>query len=305
MIDRVKDEEKRVLIRNILLAYRGDIEAITEDARAEYERILAKKGQKQGSGENAWRSVQKVGEIAQKTTKTRYIPPRDAKVLIEVENLVKRYKNGREKIAAVDGVSFKIYEKEIVALTGASGSGKSTLLHLLGGLDKPTEGKVMIDGVDIAKLSDGKLSEFRNQTVGFVFQFFYLQPFLSLAQNIGVPAMVKKGKTKARKERVEELAKAVGLEERLKHLPKELSGGQMQRAAIARALFNEPKILIADEPTGNLDSHNSQMILELFEKVREEYGTTIIIVTHDEKIAEMADRKLVMGDGKLIGGEHD
>lgn len=230
----------------------------------------------------------------------KYIPPADAKPIIEVKNLSRLYKNGKSKISAVNNVSFNIYPKEIVALTGASGSGKSTLLHLLGGLDKPTNGEILVDNVNIAKLSDRKLSDFRNKTIGFVFQFFYLQPFLNLAQNIAVPSMINKIKPKDRNSRTEELSKAVGLEERLKHLPKELSGGQMQRTAIARALFNHPKILIADEPTGNLDSANSATILKLFKKVRDEYGTTIIIVTHDEAIASLADRKLVMHDGELL-----
>lgn len=277
--EQAEDKEKRRLIRQILGYYKGNVEQAITDVNREYNLVMS-------------------------SLRAKYVPPEGAKPILVVENLVRKYKNGKEKIAAVDDVSFKVYEKEIMALTGASGSGKSTLLHLIGGLDKPTSGKVIVDGTDIAKLSDGKLSKFRNQTVGFVFQFFYLQPFLSLAQNIGVPAMVRKGSAKARRERGLELAEAVGLKERMKHLPKELSGGQMQRAAIARALFNEPKILIADEPTGNLDSKNSMMILELFHKVREQFGTTIIIVTHDEKIARMADRRLVMSDGKLIeGGE--
>ena len=229
----------------------------------------------------------------------KYVPPAGEKPLIVVEELSRYYKNGREKIAAVNKVSFEVFPKEIVAITGTSGSGKSTLLHMLGGLDKPTAGKIEIDGVNIAKLSDGRISQFRNKTIGFVFQFFYLQPFLSLEQNIMVPSMVVKAKNRDRKARARELAQEMGLAERLKHLPKELSGGQMQRAAIARALFNRPKILIADEPTGNLDSANSAMILRLFQKVRNEYNTTILIVTHDEKIANLADRKLTMHDGEL------
>ena len=229
----------------------------------------------------------------------KYVPPSGEKPLIVVEELSRYYKNGREKIAAVNKVSFEVFPKEIVAITGTSGSGKSTLLHMLGGLDKPTAGKIEIDGVNIAKLSDGRISQFRNKTIGFVFQFFYLQPFLSLEQHIRVPSMVVKAKNRDRKARARELAQEMGLAERLKHLPKELSGGQMQRAAIARALFNRPKILIADEPTGNLDSANSAMILRLFKKVRNEYNTTILIVTHDEKIANLADRKLTMHDGEL------
>lgn len=220
--------------------------------------------------------------------------------LIAVKNLSRQYKNGKEIITAVNQVSLDIYSGEIVALTGASGSGKSTLLHLLGGLDKPTQGEIIIDGVNIAKLSDAKLSHFRNRTVGFVFQFFYLQPFLTLAQNIAVPSMIYNLSPKDRQARTLELAAAVGLSDRLKHLPKELSGGQMQRAAIARALFNKPKILIADEPTGNLDSANAKSIIELFHRVRAEFGTTIVLVTHDQNIANSADRKITMHDGGLL-----
>lgn len=243
--------------------------------------------------------IKKISALKNTNTK-KFTPPPGTKPIIQVKNLSRLYKNGKSKISAVNNVSFEIYPKEIVALTGTSGSGKSTLLHLLGGLDKPTSGEIIINNTNIAKLSDRKLSNFRNKTIGFVFQFFYLQPFLNLAQNIAVPSMVTKIKSKNRSARVQELAQAVGLEERLKHLPKELSGGQMQRTAIARALFNRPKILIADEPTGNLDSANSATILKLFQKVREEYGTTIIIVTHDETIANLADRKLTMHDGELI-----
>lgn len=220
--------------------------------------------------------------------------------LIQVENLTRTYKNGRTKLTAVKEANLKIWPGEIVALTGTSGSGKSTLLHMLGGLERPSSGKITIDGEDVIKLSDRKLSDFRNRTIGFVFQFFYMQPFLTLAQNIAVPSMVVKMSGKDRKARAEVLAEAVGLSDRLKHLPKELSGGQMQRAAIARALFNSPKILLADEPTGNLDSANSKAIMKLFKDIRDKFGTTIIIVTHDRDLAKQADRELVIKDGELV-----
>lgn len=220
--------------------------------------------------------------------------------LIVAKDLTKVYKNGREKLTAVDKASFEIWQGEFIALTGASGSGKSTLLHMLGGLDKPTSGSIVINKENIAKLSDRKLSNFRNRTIGFVFQFFYMQPFLTLAQNIAVPSMIYKMSSKDRKKRVAELAEAVGLSDRLKHLPKELSGGQMQRAAIARALFNSPKIILADEPTGNLDSKNSQVVIELFKEIREKFGTTIIVVTHDREIANQADREITMKDGVIV-----
>ncbi|MFZ1301510.1 MAG: ABC transporter ATP-binding protein [Candidatus Microsaccharimonas sp.] len=230
--------------------------------------------------------------------KKPYVPPSDT-ILLATHNLRKTYKRGRQKIEVLKGVDLSIYEGEFVAITGASGSGKSTLLQLMGGLDKPTSGDVMYGNTSLAKLSDAKLSAFRRQAVGFVFQFFYLQPFLKLSQNLEVPTMFARTKRKPRRERLTQLATTVGLEDRLTHLPKELSGGQMQRAAIARALMNQPKILLADEPTGNLDSANSAAIINLFEAIRSEFGTTIVIVTHDPSIAARADREIVMKDGVL------
>lgn len=221
-------------------------------------------------------------------------------VLLSVNDLKKTYKLGKQKLDVLNGVSFRIHEGEFIAITGASGSGKSTLLQLIGGLDKPTSGEVVFDSTNIATLSDAKLSDFRRQTIGFVFQFFYLQPFLKLGKNLEVPGMFARSKYADRQERTEQLAAQVGLAERLAHLPKELSGGQMQRAAIARALFNKPKILLADEPTGNLDSENSKAIIELFEQIRRDFGTTIVVVTHDQSIANRADRQLVMKDGLLV-----
>lgn len=221
-------------------------------------------------------------------------------VLIQADNLQKQYKIGRQKINALNGVSLKIHVGEFVALTGASGSGKSTLLQLLGGLDKPTAGTLLVDGVNPAKLRDGKLSTFRAQTIGFVFQFFYLQPFLKIGTNLEVPAMFAGMKRSARQKRVKLLTQQVGLSDRVTHLPRELSGGQMQRAAIARALFNNPKVILADEPTGNLDSKNGKAIIDLFEQIREEFGTTIIVVTHDQAVARRADREIVLRDGVIV-----
>lgn len=231
---------------------------------------------------------------------SQYKPVDGAQPIISVKNLSRVYKSRGDEVKAVKNVSFDIYPGEFVALTGSSGSGKSTLLHMIGGLDKPSNGHILINNTDLTKMSDSKLSAFRNRTVGFVFQFFYLQPFLNLSQNIAVPSMVFSMPSKERRKRSQELAEAVGIAERLHHMPKELSGGQMQRAAIARALFNKPKILIADEPTGNLDSKNAMAIMELFHKIRQEFGTTIIVVTHDEKVARLADRQLVMHDGELV-----
>ena len=222
-------------------------------------------------------------------------------VIISAENLTKKYKLGRENVNAVNGVSLAIRSGEFVAITGTSGSGKSTLLHLLGGLDKPTTGGITIDDQNLAKMSDKQLSVFRNKTTGFVFQFFYLQPFLTLKQNIEVPAMFARQKRANRAGRSAVLAETVGLADRLSHLPRELSGGQMQRAAIARALQNSPKILLADEPTGNLDRENALAIFELFEKIRDEQGTTVVVVTHDRELARMADRVISMQDGVMAG----
>ena len=219
--------------------------------------------------------------------------------VIEVENVTKTYKVGSRKIEALRDVSLTIHEGEFVAITGASGSGKSTLLQLIGGLDRPTVGTISVDGSSINTMKDAELSRFRNKTVGFVFQFFYLQPFLKVSTNIEVPSMFVRTTSKDRHAKARQLADQVGLGDRLGHLPKELSGGQMQRAAIARALLNNPKVLLADEPTGNLDSTNSASILELFESIRREYGTTIIVVTHDAAIAARADREIGMRDGAV------
>lgn len=228
-------------------------------------------------------------------------PQRDlGEVLVRADNLAKKYKVGKQRVTALDDVSLEIREGEFVAFTGSSGSGKSTLLHIIGGLDKPDSGTLQIDGQNIAKLSDRALSEFRNKTIGFVFQFFYLQPFLSLQTNLAVPGIFARMKPQEYKSRAQELAAAVGLGDRLAHLPKELSGGQMQRAAIARALLNRPKLILADEPTGNLDSANGQAIIQLFDKIRNDYGTTIIVVTHDPKVAAFADREVVLKDGKVV-----
>lgn len=224
----------------------------------------------------------------------------DAPVVIALDGVTKTYKVGRQKIAALAGVSLQIHQGEFVALTGTSGSGKSTLLQLIGGLDKPTEGTVIVDGSDLKKMRDGALSKFRNQTIGFVFQFFYLQPFLSVGSNLEVPAMFARIKRPVRRQAARELAQSVGVADRLTHLPQELSGGQMQRVAIARALLNQPKVLLADEPTGNLDSTNSHAIIELFEAIRKEFGTTIVIVTHDAAIAARADREIRLRDGVIV-----
>jgi ABC transporter related len=222
-----------------------------------------------------------------------------SKSIIQIEHLFKEYKLGKQRISVIDDVNLNILEGEFVAIVGASGSGKSTLLHLLGGLDKPSQGKVIIDGQDINKLSDSRLSKFRNQAIGFIFQSFYLQPFLTLRQNIEVASMPARINKKERRQKINDLAKQVDLYDRLKHRPRELSGGQIQRAAIIRALLNNPKIILADEPTGNLDSKNSQDVISLFKDICSQYKTTVVIATHDQEIASQADRIFTIKDGKI------
>ena len=220
-------------------------------------------------------------------------------IAIRATNVIKKYKVGKQIIRAIDDVSVDIHEGEFVALVGPSGSGKSTLLHLLGGLDKPTSGEIVVGGKNVSSMNDRQLSKFRNQTIGFVFQSFYLQPFLTLRRNIEVASMPQRMGRAERKLRIESLARQVGLYDRLSHRPHELSGGQIQRAAIARALLNRPAIILADEPTGNLDSANSRDIISLFQQIREQYHATIVIATHDNEIAAQADRVIALKDGRL------
>lgn len=248
---------------------------------------------------DAERALEAISDYSHAMRAKRAVTPTGA-VLVALQDVKKTYKIGRQRVHALGGITLQIHQGEFVALTGESGSGKSTLLQLIGGLDKPTEGSVEVDGVNLQKLRDGKLSTFRNKTIGFVFQFFYLQPFLRVATNLEVPAMFARADRKTRKLTAERLAKAVGITDRMSHLPRELSGGQMQRVAIARALLNNPKILLADEPTGNLDSVNGAAIIELFELIRKKFGTTIVVVTHDNHIAARADREIRLKDGVII-----
>lgn len=215
--------------------------------------------------------------------------------MIEAKNLTKKYKSQ----VVLDIPEIKITKGEFVAITGESGSGKSTLLNILSGLDRPTTGEVLVDGVNIARLRDRKLSKFRSQKIGFVFQFFYLQPFLRVLSNIEVAAFPTRIKRKICKQQAVKMAENVGLGDKLYSFPRELSGGQIQRVAIARALMNNPEILFADEPTGNLDSENSQQIIQLFEKINQETGMTIILVTHSSELASHADRIIHLKDGKI------
>lgn len=220
--------------------------------------------------------------------------------MISIKSLTKRYRVGGHDLLATNNVSLSINRGEFVAIVGESGSGKSTLLQLLGGLDKPTSGSIVVNGVEVTGLSDGKLSQFRNRTIGFVFQSFYLQPFLTLRRNIEVAAMPSRMKRDTRRARTDRLAEQVGLADRLDYYPRQLSGGQIQRAAIARALFNKPPILLADEPTGNLDSQNSRGIIALFRQICDGWGTTVVVVTHSREVAMVADRVVTVKDGAIV-----
>lgn len=226
--------------------------------------------------------------------------PAQLEEVIAVKNVSKHYKLGRQMVHALNNVTLSIGKGEFVAITGASGSGKSTLLQIIGCLDKPSAGVVAIEGKETAHLGDNALSELRQKSIGFIFQSFYLQPFLRLSDNLAVPAMFTAEKKAAINSKVARLLDRVGLSDRAKHFPKELSGGQIQRAAIARALINNPRIILADEPTGNLDSTNSKTVIELFRAIRDSLGTTIVVVTHDETIARQADRVISLKDGAII-----
>ena len=262
------------LLEELYDYYKGDMKQLGADLKKVYERKSAIKA----------------------------TPKRDVSgkpVVIKVENLIKHYRLGKNTVQAVEDVSLEIRQSEMVALVGTSGSGKSTLLQIIGGLDKPSSGNVFVDGENITKMRDAKLSRYRGQKIGFVFQSFYLQPFLNVQSNIEIPSVFARMKRKERHERSKMLGDSVGLDDRLKHFSKEISGGQIQRAAIARALMCQPKIILADEPTGNLDQKNANAVFELFEKARELYDTTIVVVTHDEQLASKMDRVIRLSDGRI------
>ena len=218
--------------------------------------------------------------------------------ILKVENLTKIYGKGTTKVIALDNVSFSVEKGEFVAIVGASGSGKSTLLHLVGGVDRPTSGKVYIDGKDIYKLNDDKLAIFRRRQVGLIYQFYNLIPILNVEENITLPLDLDN--RKPNKEYLNSLIKLLGLENRKTHLPNELSGGQQQRTSIGRAMITNPTIILADEPTGNLDSKSSDEIVELLKKSNKEYKQTIIMITHNMEIAKCADRIIKIEDGKIV-----
>ena len=221
--------------------------------------------------------------------------------ILRVENLTKIYGKGENEVRAVDGISFSVEKGEFLAIVGASGSGKSTLLHLLGGVDRPTSGKVFIDGKDIYTLNDENLAIFRRRQVGLIYQFYNLIPILNVEENITLPCELD-GK-EVDKNKLEELLKTLKLENRRKHLPNELSGGQQQRVSIGRAIINSPAIMLADEPTGNLDSKASEEIISLLRLSNKKYNQTVIVITHDEKIALEADRIITIDDGRIIKEE--
>ena len=220
---------------------------------------------------------------------------------LSARNVHKIYRNGPKEVRAVNGASLEIAEGEAVAIVGPSGAGKSTLLHLLGGLDSPTTGEVLLDGIDIYKLRDKERARIRNERIGFVFQFYHLLPEFTALENVMLPAMIRGRKTKDERRKTKEKARdvliSVGLENRLNHRPGELSGGESQRVAIARALVNSPEILLCDEPTGNLDSKTSESIYELLLNIKSRTSMALVIVTHDERISTRTGRTLHIKDG--------
>ena len=218
--------------------------------------------------------------------------------ILKVENLTKIYGKDMAKVTALDNVSFSVEKGEFVAIVGASGSGKSTLLHIIGGVDRPTSGKVYIDGKDIFRFNDDKLAIFRRRQVGLIYQFYNLIPILNVEENITLPLALDNREVD--KHKLDEMIKLLGLENRKTHLPNELSGGQQQRTSIGRALITSPTIILADEPTGNLDSKSSDEIVALLKKSNKEFKQTIIMITHNMEIAKCADRIIKIDDGKIV-----
>ena len=221
--------------------------------------------------------------------------------MLRVENLTKVYGTGEYQVRALDGVSFSVDKGQFVAIIGPSGSGKSTLLHILGGVDRPTSGKVYMNGQDVYKRNEDQLAIFRRREVGLIYQFYNLIPVLNVTENITLPVLMD-GR-KVNQERLQEMLQTLGLQGREKHLPNQLSGGQQQRVSIGRALMNAPAVVLADEPTGNLDSKNSQDIVDLLKYSNRRFEQTLIVITHDESIALQADRILAIEDGKITRDE--
>lgn len=221
--------------------------------------------------------------------------------LLKVEDLCKVYGKGENEVRAVDGVSFSVPKGQMVAIVGASGSGKSTLLHMIGAVDRPTSGKIFLDGQDVFQQNNRELAIFRRRQVGLIYQFYNLIPVLTAEENITLPILMDGRKPDT--EHLEKILDMLGLKERRDHLPSQMSGGQQQRVSIGRALFTSPQVILADEPTGNLDSRNSAEIMELLRRSNRELKQTTLIITHDEHIAEQCDRIIVLSDGKIISDE--
>lgn len=221
--------------------------------------------------------------------------------ILQIENLSKVYGKGETAVKALDNVSFSIKKGEFVAIIGPSGSGKSTLLHLLGGVDRPSSGKVLIDNTDIYDLNETQLAIFRRRQIGLIYQFYNLIPILTVEENITLPMLLDEHKVDPKQ--LENIVKILGLEKRLNHLPNQLSGGQQQRVSIGRALISNPAIMLADEPTGNLDSKNSSEIIELLKMFNKTYNQTLIVITHDDRIALQADRVISIEDGRIAKDE--
>jgi putative ABC transport system ATP-binding protein len=222
--------------------------------------------------------------------------------IIELKNIWKTYQMDEVEVQALRGVDLKIKKEEFVAVMGPSGSGKSTLLQMIGLLDRPTKGKIYLDRVDVSNLNDSQLARLRGNKIGFVFQFFNLYPTLSARENIELPMLILERDRKEREIKSSKLLKTVGLEKRANHLPSQLSGGERQRVAISRALANNPPLLLADEPTGNLDSKTGEEIIKFLDKLQEEEKVTIVMVTHEEQIAKYAERIIRLKDGKIVDG---
>jgi len=218
---------------------------------------------------------------------------------IKLMNVTKTYRQGDNPVVALDHITLNIYKGEFIAITGKSGCGKSTLINIIGGLDSPDEGQVMVDGEDISRMDDQRLTLFRRNRVGIIFQFFNLLPILTLEENIALPHLLKEG-TNSLREKIDHLLNEMDLYQRRHHKPHELSGGEMQRVAICRALINDPDLILADEPTGNLDSASGRQVLEILRRLRDEQGKTILLVTHSPEGAAMADRVMRMKDGRLL-----
>ncbi len=221
--------------------------------------------------------------------------------VLEVKELTKRYGTGESEVIALDHVSFSVEKGEFVAIVGASGSGKSTLMNMIGGVDVPTSGSVRIEGKEIAQMNESELAIFRRRNIGMIYQFYNLIPTLTAEENIMLPWLLDQRKENRAK--LQEILTMLKLEKRAKHLPGQMSGGQQQRVSIGRALINDPAFILADEPTGNLDSKTSQEIIELLKYTNQKYNQTLLLITHDEKIALQADRIITIGDGKIVSDE--